>query len=786
MSLPASLQRLFSMDRRELRFRAQCETRKVVERATVALTAPQWHREVFASLVSPADRKGDLAAALAASGRGAWTDAHRAVAAHIASRASAFPLVPAELPALSSRIRSAFPGAPQEAAARADRMLDGAYDLLGYRDLQFGAPPRWHYDPVHGRPAPGGFWASVPYLDPSAGDHKIIWEINRHQHFLALGRAFHLTGDRRYYDAFVVQLEDWLHLNPPLRGVNWASMLELAFRSLSWMWALHLFAPAAVHDADGAPPWTIDLLVALDRQLDHVEHNLSTYFSPNTHLSGEALALYVCGVCLPELRTSARHAGRGRAVLLAEVARQVRGDGGHAELSAHYHRYSTDFYLLAGAVARDSGDEAEAEFHVAAQRQADYLRTLADDDGRLPLLGDDDGGQLFPICGRPPADCRDTLAVAAALLSRPDLRAWPAPEEAYWRCGSRVATGTLESADLPAAPRLSADLRETGYYVMRGRRGDHLVFDAGPHGFLNGGHAHSDALSVVLTAGGLPVLVDPGTATYTMDAALRDRFRSTAMHNTVVVNGRSQSEPDGPFHWRTRASARAPIWRSAGRFEYVEGLHDGYAPIVHARSVLALRGIGWVIVDHLLGEDAATADAYWHFHPSWSVATGPRGAGLTHVSGRQAVFASSARLEPGPDALALYAPEYGRVETAPCLLAHSAGPLPRSWASFVALDVVNVAVQPLPVRVPPPDRWYSVGFSLAWDGREAELVCAIERDGAVADPAASPGVPWGAGSVLTNARVALFSPGVEPILINGDVLASSVHRAGSGVAGRAS
>ena len=27
------------------------------------------------------------------------------------------------------------------------------------------------------------------------------------------------------------------------------------------------------------------------------------------------------------------------------------------------------------------------------------------------------------------------------------------------------------------------------------------------------------------------------------------------MHNTVVLNGRAQSEPQGPFHWRARAAA---------------------------------------------------------------------------------------------------------------------------------------------------------------------------------------------------------------------------------------
>ena len=43
-------------------------------------------------------------------------------------------------------------------------------------------------DPVLG-PRAAEFWSTVPYLDPSSGDHKIIWELNRHQHLLVLGRA---------------------------------------------------------------------------------------------------------------------------------------------------------------------------------------------------------------------------------------------------------------------------------------------------------------------------------------------------------------------------------------------------------------------------------------------------------------------------------------------------------------------------------------------------------------------------------------------------------------------
>ncbi len=113
----------------------------------------------------------------------------------------------------------------------------------------------WHRDPVHGRVAPALFWSEVPYLDPACGDHKIIWELNRHQHFLALGRAWWLAGHRPARATFVRHLASWMDANPPLVGINWASMLELALRSLSWIWALEFFVePAAGGDRPDRQP----------------------------------------------------------------------------------------------------------------------------------------------------------------------------------------------------------------------------------------------------------------------------------------------------------------------------------------------------------------------------------------------------------------------------------------------------------------------------------------------------------------------------------------------------
>ena len=51
---------------------------------------------------------------------------------------------------------------------------------------------------------------------------------------------------------------------------------------------------------------------------------------------------------------------------------------------------------------------------------------------------------------------------------------------------------------------------------------------------------------------------------------------STPLHNTLTVDGRSQSEPGRPFHWRSRGP-RARRGAADGRgFDYVEATHDGY------------------------------------------------------------------------------------------------------------------------------------------------------------------------------------------------------------------
>jgi Heparinase II/III-like protein/Heparinase II/III N-terminus len=700
------LEKLGRMDVSEIAWRARQGARNAVDRARAAVVAPRWRRADVLGTLSQDERLAPIRDAAAAQ---RWIEAHAALARLLASEPQRFVIAPSARRDVVGLVRAQFPNAARDAAARADRIVAGEHDLLGYRGLRFpplpGSEPScpdWHLDPVHGRTAPIAFWSKVPFLSSEYGDHKIIWELNRHQHWLVLGRAYWLTGERRYRDLVVNELTSWLDANPPLMGMNWASMLELAFRSLSWIWTANFFAD----EVEDESPWLVDLIVGLDRQLSQIARNLSRYFSPNTHLLGEAIALYVSGRTLPWLAAAARYERIGRSVLLGEIKRQIAGDGGHRERSTHYHRYALDFFLLALTVARITEDPAATAFEDAAARLGFAARLLASDRGFLPHFGDDDGGSTWPLAGRAVDDIRDSLAVASVLTRQPNLRIGPLPEEACWLLAHPSLWPAEGNTDQAREPIGSAALPETGYYVSRSAEGDHLVVDAGPHGYQNAGHAHADALSLTFTVRGLPLLIDPGTGCYTVDPAVRDRLRSSALHNTLTIDAQSQSTPRGPFHWHTAANGVARRWRTNAGFDYFEGTHDGYRRISHRRHILALHGDLLVIADLIAaapGDTAAhRADVHWHVDPRWAASVSGRRATFRTMGERIELVTPHGLVElfAGDESgLGWHAPIYGRLEPSATVRISHTSSAPFWMATVFGLNAANPVadVETLPV-----------------------------------------------------------------------------------------
>lgn len=486
--------------------------------------------------------------------------------------------------------------------AHADAAVAGRLDLLGFSGLDFGTPINWHLDPTRGRQAPRVHWSRVPYLnDAVVGDHKIIWEVNRHQWLVTVAQAWRLTGDRRYLEHLAKTLDHWLHANPPRTGINWASSLELAFRVIAWSWVLHLTG-GALPDRDRLHRRLLESLATHGHQ---IERHLSTWFSPNTHLTGEALGLLYLGTGWPQLPEAERWRGLGWRVLSAQLPVQVRPDGTYFEQTSWYQGYTADFYLHALLLARGSGISIAPGMEHRVTAAVEVLAELVRPDGTLPLVGDDDGGRLLPL-GVTRTDFRDTLGLARAVLAgRPIGPSREMSAGTSWIVGDQ--RWHQENAVVPAdsAPRSHA-FTEGGWYLLRGADGSMLV-DAGPHGALAGGHSHADALAIDLAIRGRPVVADPGTGAYV--GPWRDAFRATAAHSTVTIaNGVGSADPAGQFRWHRWPVVTVRHWSQGSGWAAFEAEHDGFARkvpgLIHRRTVVFRDGWGWLVLDRLLGGES--------------------------------------------------------------------------------------------------------------------------------------------------------------------------------------
>src|SRR5260370_18559374 len=172
-------------------------------------------------------------------------------------------------------------------------------------------------------------------------------------------------------------------------GINWGSSLEVAFRSISWLWVRNLTAHNRVLPAR----FEHALLRGLARNGRYIERYLSTYFSPNTHLMGEAVALFFIGTLCPELEPARRWQQKGLGIVLAEAVRQVRPDGVYFEQSLYYHVYALDFFLHARVLAACNGIPVPESFDRVLEKRLEVVRVLTCN-GSAQTFGAHDGGRL--------------------------------------------------------------------------------------------------------------------------------------------------------------------------------------------------------------------------------------------------------------------------------------------------------------------------------------------------------------------------------------------------------
>ncbi|PYJ81044.1 MAG: hypothetical protein DME22_22375 [Verrucomicrobia bacterium] len=144
--------------------------------------------------------------------------------------------------------RPAFPSLPpadlaplvlREALQRDVRdILGGRWRAFGHLEIKVDDPPGWQTDYLAGKNLETDELAF--HLDhrrlPEGADIKLIWELSRWHQLVRLAMAAHVLGAEHAARKCIEWLGHWVRHNPPCRGWNWTSALEVGMRLVQFAW----------------------------------------------------------------------------------------------------------------------------------------------------------------------------------------------------------------------------------------------------------------------------------------------------------------------------------------------------------------------------------------------------------------------------------------------------------------------------------------------------------------------------------------------------------------------
>jgi hypothetical protein len=439
-------------------------------------------------------------------------------------------------------------------------------------------------------------------------DIKFLWEPARFDWAATLARAYRLTGDERYPEAFWTNCEMFFKDNPPYLGPQWMSGQEAALRLTNLVFALQAFSrsPLMTEERNAWAAWLIE--IHAQRILLTLPYAIS---QRNNHLISEAAGLITASRAIPDSPQAKKWKDTGWRWFNAALQDQITPSGTYIQHSTNYLRLVLSLALWINRISvPDEITDLSRRRLAAATR---WLMDLCDRaSGGVPNLGSNDGAYLFPLSSCAYSDYRPILQSASAAFLGTDafgpgpwneMREWLAPVHHP----SGASTEPFSSTDmLRVEGRDSwATLRAATFYSRPG---------------------HADQLNVDLWWNGRNILPDAGTYLYNAAPPWQNSLSGTDVHNTVRVDEADQMLKAGKFLWLDWAQAeKISIQKNdPGRPVSASAAHGGYRRlgVIHTRTLAAGQGPTWIITDQLTPVPGTSARQEHLISLNWLLADG--------------------------------------------------------------------------------------------------------------------------------------------------------------------
>lgn len=443
----------------------------------------------------------------------------------------------------------------QGSVAAADDWLRGRVDVPRYLPAQIDGADMWSANPYKER-----YWRFYYYsLRPTVN----------------LLAAYEATHDRRYVDALLTTNRSFFS-GESSSPYAWRDYHSVAFRAivLAYEWwelrRLHVLSTADSTAFLKQLAKTGDFLMDPNHYQPHMNHG-----------TNQSAALFQLGVDFPDLPHAASWLTTARTRLAQCLDLLIDRDGVLIENSPYYHFYELDKFWQIYQFSQARKVPISPKLASRLRDMTNYATYVLQPNAQMPLLGASLGQTIHR---------HGSFAEIA--------RSNPAFE--YVLTQGRSGT---------PPPHTSIFFRSAGQTMFRSGWGEgsdfldaaYLTFNVGAYRSL---HSHLDALGFTLYDNGATLLPDAGLYTYGR-GPMFDYFHGTASHNTVVVDGRSQSE----------GSASAGPLVSQNGVTYQSAFSALYEGVSQRRTLMMLNKDHFLVIDRLSSVREHTYEQMFHLFP---------------------------------------------------------------------------------------------------------------------------------------------------------------------------
>lgn len=386
------------------------------------------------------------------------------------------------------------------------------------------------------------------------------------------------------------------------------STLVVIQRSLALSWAYAFVSAASESESRAGTRLRSLILKILRADIEFLFPRLGTGH-PNNHLLVERFAAWYFVAVFPELAPPRQDPDQLEKAFVDELLRQTYPDGGGFEHSLHYHEFGCEMAAAYLLLCRRVGHPVPKTVAERVRRMLEFQVELAGPECVTLAYGNGTEDPLFPL------DAGEGYATAALRelhrsLFCPHLSAPPPSadslERAFWLLGGDIAPGSEDSATSTGV----TSWLDSGFQVLAEARGSaRMVFRSGPSLSCASmpGHMHADLLSVYLSSGAQPFLVDAGTWSYRTRAADdtvpgRRYFAGPSAHNTLSIEGFDPlGELQGDFReGELRVRVRRCRFAAENRIHWTECEVVGESAYSgRLRGVVHVEGHYWIVYDRL-------------------------------------------------------------------------------------------------------------------------------------------------------------------------------------------